>query len=128
VNPRAITWTELFDLVAALGYPLRRLSVAEWQAALAEHARAGGDNALAGLMPLLAGALGASRLPVFDCARTLADLGPAVGDCPAIDTTLLRTYFHAFHAHGFLGRPPPRPSEATPDSTGGERRGETACR
>jgi thioester reductase-like protein len=127
VNPRPITWTELFDVVETLGYPLRRSSLPDWQAALATRARSGGETALAGLLPFISDTLAAARLPVFDCARSLADLRSAAIDCPPIDAALLRTYFTRFSSSSFLRRPPPRTPEASRDSTGGEQRGEAAC-
>jgi len=102
VNDRALTWSELFDVVEQLGHPLARMSMDDWTAALMQQARSGSVSALAGLLPFLAEELSSCWLPTFDSARTRAALAPAGIRCPAIDTDLLGTYLERFIATGWL--------------------------
>jgi thioester reductase-like protein len=107
VNPRAVTWSQLFDHVRSLGYSLDRLPFPEWREELQRRAGGPGGNALFGLLPLFSGStLESSRLPVFDCAATLAGLAGTGVDCPPLDDELLGTYFRHFVESGFLEAPP----------------------
>jgi len=107
VNPHAVEWLELVDMVRKMGYPLRHVSYDEWRTALVNQVRESRDNALYGLSSFFADATAQStRLPHFDSQNTLDGLEDTAIVCPPLDTELLTTYFTSFTQSGFLAPSP----------------------
>lgn len=98
----------LFDWISANGYPLARRSYPEWAAAVCTAIKDSSAHPLYEFLPILeqekslSGALPEPQC--FDCSTTRRILEGSGISCPAIDDALLRTYFSAFQASGFLSR------------------------
>jgi phthiocerol/phenolphthiocerol synthesis type-I polyketide synthase E len=109
-NPRPLPWREVFDFARAYGYPMRRVSFADWQAELQAAIRKGADNALAPFAPLLGEEDAAANAEQpeelrWDDRNTRAGLEGSGLACPPLDAGLLTTWFDHFVRSGFL--PPP---------------------
>jgi phthiocerol/phenolphthiocerol synthesis type-I polyketide synthase E len=115
VHPQPLSWRELFDFAASLGYSIRRLAMADWVRLVAEELDRSSGNALfpfrslfAGARPPAAGEEEASPLtasPRFDVSNTLAGLAGSSILVPPLDRAQLAVYFAHLIDSGFL--PPP---------------------
>jgi len=130
VNPRPVSWRELFAFAATLGYPLRTVSPEAWNRALEDAVRtgvgSGRDNALVSFWPLLG--RGSRATPAaeeivpaavserpdwrFDQRNTVAGLAGSAVVCPPVDGALLGVYFRHFLDSGFF----PSPAEGSEES------------
>ena len=108
-NPRPLPWREVYDFARSYGYPLRRVSFADWIAKLQAAIRRGADNALAPFAPLLTDESAANAEQPeelrWDDRNTRAGLEGSGIACPPLDAGLLTTWFDHFVRSGFL--PPP---------------------
>jgi amino acid adenylation domain-containing protein/thioester reductase-like protein len=107
VNPNPIAWQDFIDLMGELGYPLRQVPYSSWVANWNRELEKTGNHPLAGLD--LASVIRPDgswlRLPVFDSRNTIDRLAGTGIVCPAIDASLLATYFSRWVKLGYL-RPP----------------------
>lgn len=103
-NPHTISWEVLFASVAALGYPLERVPLAAWKAAMAAHSAQRPKVAHTHEMRMLSRA----PLPIFgpkptyDVSIAQAALAAAAIICPPLDAALLATYLADLQRCGFL--------------------------
>jgi thioester reductase-like protein len=103
VNPNPRPLGEIVELLAELGYPMRRVSYPAWRDALEEARRRDQDNVLVPLLDLFSDELPRrARLARFDCRSTLAALEGSDVVCPPVGRTLLGTYLEALRGEGFL--------------------------
>lgn len=103
-HPAPLRLTEVYDLVEAFGYPLRREPFDSWR----DRLLAPEVIAAAGLAPF-ARYLGEARedflrMPPYDSSGTLAALPDDVG-CPPMDQRLISTYLSAYVRSGYLRTP-----------------------
>ncbi|HEX3529709.1 MAG TPA: thioester reductase domain-containing protein [Thermoanaerobaculia bacterium] len=126
VNPRPVSWRELFAFAATLGYPLRTVAPEAWNRALEDAVRTDENNALVSFWPLLG--RGSRAIPAaeeivpaavserpdwrFDQRNTAAGLAGSAVVCPPVDETLLGVYFRHFMDSGFF----PSPGEGCEES------------
>jgi thioester reductase-like protein len=126
VNPRPVSWRELFAFAVTLGYPLRTVAPEAWNRALEDAVRTGGNNALVSFWPLLG--RGSRATPAaeeivpaavserpdwrFDQRNTTAGLAGSEVVCPPVDEALLGVYFRHFMDSGFF----PSPAEGSEES------------
>jgi phthiocerol/phenolphthiocerol synthesis type-I polyketide synthase E len=109
-NPAPLPWRQVFDFAEAAGYPLRRLSVEDWQREVVAESERRPDFALAPFAPLFAegaddAAAGEQPELRFDGTQAAQGLEGSGIACPPVDEKLLRTYFEAFVRSGFLPSP-----------------------
>ncbi len=108
---RSVRWSELLDMLRALGYRLRRVPYRTWYRELLSSVERGEDNALTDFLPL------------FDADRPSEDLGDEGGVqhfertnlvaalegtgivCRPVDLDLLRVYVDYFVSIGYLAPP-----------------------
>lgn len=112
-NPNYSSWSDVTYWTNELGYSVRQLPYEEWEAELLETVGSK-ENALNGLLPfflrrwsdeeLTFAGLGQRRVKL-NCQETVAQLTGSSITCPAIDYTLLKTYFSYFNRSGFLDAP-----------------------
>ncbi|MDR7303684.1 thioester reductase domain-containing protein [Haloactinomyces albus] len=103
VNDTAMEWPELFDAVEKFGYPLQRLSFAEWKERVTS--RSSGTMALLGLAPFLNDTVDHVRLPFSDAEATRAALANTGLSCPPLNDDLIHTYLRQYVATGFVEAP-----------------------
>jgi len=104
INRQPICWSDLVDWLCAFGYPLRKISYAQWRKEFCERTA---ENALSPLMPIFREIDTLAEPQQFSCGNTLAGLEGTAIICPPVDTILLHTYFAYFLRSRFLD-PPPR--------------------
>jgi thioester reductase-like protein len=119
VNPRLMSWSEIFDHLGENGYPTRRMGFDAWRNSITD--RSSGTMALLGLAPFLGDMVDYVSLPTFTCDATLTALDElGVPACPPLDGSLVRTYLQGFVRDGFIPPPagravePPRPASDSP--------------
>ncbi|MGW4367101.1 thioester reductase domain-containing protein [Nocardia takedensis] len=103
VHPHQLSWTELFDHIAAYGYRFEGLSFDEWRDQVVN--RRAGTMALVGLTPFLHESVDDVRLPFSTSAHTRAALRELGIECPPLDRALIHRYLDAFVKSGFLPAP-----------------------
>jgi thioester reductase-like protein len=115
-NPKPLHWGQLIDFVRSFGYPLQKVSFAQWQAELKNRHDGFDKNALYPLLSLFYEVLFAgrrsvegtpvpTRMPEFDCQNTLEGLAGTPIICPQIDAELIGTYLGYLTRCGFLNSP-----------------------
>ncbi|AKN68684.1 hypothetical protein QR97_01645 [Streptomyces sp. PBH53] len=103
-----LAWNRLVELLAECGYPLRRLSYADWYAELTRAVEGGTENELARFLPLFGADQPAEDLgyrgsrPVFDTTRLRAALTGSGIACLPPERELVGRYLDHFEATGFL--------------------------
>jgi thioester reductase-like protein len=108
---RTVTWSEVVDMIAACGYPLRRERYAEWYRALTDAVEGGVANELSRFLPLFDERGPAPDLgyegshPSFGTERLDAALAGSGIERRPVDQGLLATYLDYFAATGFLPAP-----------------------
>ncbi|KAM4057212.1 AMP-binding enzyme [Hirsutella rhossiliensis] len=114
-DPKPVTADEVFDSLAALGYPTEKLPWADWVALWTERRGArGGDDPFT--VDILRG--GMPTVDTLRCVTVLNDAAtrPALEQCglerPKIDAALWETYARHFYARGWLPHPPRRLNRA----------------
>jgi len=124
INPCPISFTDLVEWIQSYGYKMRLASYAEWRAELISVARQSPNNALYPLLPFFPPPRPIAQEPFDeplpsdvmpmqeikprgDMRNTLDGLADMSINCPAVDETLLATYFAYLIANGFLGAPEP---------------------
>ena len=114
VPPQPIPFVELFELIRAYGYSLKKLPYKEWQKELISETRYSHENALYPLVPLFNEEVDqnqvnasefAEKTPTFDCQNMLNGLAGTDIVCPPTDAKLLETYLSYFIRSGFLDSP-----------------------
>lgn len=111
-NPHLLHWRDLVEFICSMGYPMERVSYAEWQLRLSRSR----ENPLYPLLPFFSHQWSNDRLtyiqlneqgrrPLIDCDATLTALSATNITCPPLDATLLSTYFSYFIRSGFLDAP-----------------------
>jgi thioester reductase-like protein len=107
VNPHPIAWQDFIDLIGELGYPLRQVPYTTWAARWKRDLEETGNHPLAGLDLTSVMRPDGSwlQLPVFDCRQTVDRLAGTGIACPAIDASLMATYFSHWVEREYL-RPP----------------------
>ncbi len=103
-----LAWNRLVELLAECGYPLRRLSYADWYAELTRAVEGGTENELARFLPLFGADQPAEDLgyrgsrPVFDTTHLRAALTGSGIACLPPERELVGRYLDHFEATGFL--------------------------
>lgn len=117
-NPEPIHSSQLFDLIAALGHPLRHLPYEEWLQEITKLAKKSPKNILASFLPFLegrtvAGLSKAKNVLSMDCQNIRNALAGTSIRCPRPDLSLFTPYLSYLVQSGFLKMPsesPPSPS------------------
>ncbi|AKH81531.1 hypothetical protein AA958_04240 [Streptomyces sp. CNQ-509] len=105
---RPLAWDRLVDLLDECGYPLRRLSYADWYAELTRAVESGEQNELARFLPLFGSDQPAEDLgyrgsrPVFGTANLRAALTGSGITCLPPGLELVSRYLDHFEATHFL--------------------------
>jgi thioester reductase-like protein len=117
-NPRPAPAGALHTWLESIGYPLRRISYAEWFEELRRDALRSDRNALFALLPLITGLqqdpnAGGPLHPFsstrsVDCRNTYEGLAGSGIECPPVEEALVRTYVKYFVESGFLPKEPGR--------------------
>lgn len=103
-----LAWDRLVALLDECGYPLRRLSYADWYAELTAATERGEANELARFLPLFGPELPAEDLgyrgsrPVFETANLRAALAGSGIDCLPPERELIGRYLDYFEATDYL--------------------------
>ncbi|MBD1865070.1 MULTISPECIES: hypothetical protein [Trichocoleus] len=105
-----LTTSELYDLIRAFGYPLERVSYAEWRTRLLEPAP---SNPLYPLLPLLTEQVHENQTlielyqhcPDYDCSNTQQGLVGTSIAFSSIRCRIVETYLPYFVQSGFLDGP-----------------------
>ncbi|MBT9315806.1 thioester reductase domain-containing protein [Leptothoe spongobia] len=121
-NPQPFYWHQLIDWMQSSGFPIERVAYHNWVNQL-RSIRSAHRNPLSPLRPFFRKRLAdanmtlpelyqQSRRPRFDCQLTRTALSESGITCPAINASLLRTYFEYFWETGSLTHSdlPPRVS------------------
>lgn len=111
-SARSVSMNEIFDLIVAHGYPLRRLAYQDWYRELAAAVERGEENELAVYLPLFGadrpaeevGYLGSK--PDFRTGNLRAALAGSGIACKPIERELFDLYLDYFVSTGFLPAPP----------------------
>ncbi|NER49424.1 MAG: phenylalanine racemase, partial [Symploca sp. SIO1A3] len=103
VSPHALHFRELVKSIQDFGYFIQWSDYDQWQAKLLKVASAQADNALSPLLFLFTDWVTGNERPyletaalvsqAFDYQNTLAGIAGTNTVCPAVDTSLLQTYF-----------------------------------
>ncbi|MCC5669145.1 amino acid adenylation domain-containing protein [Nostoc sp. CHAB 5784] len=109
-----IDLSRLFELISACGYPLKKVSYAQWTDELINQAQYCQENSLFPLISMLTEqvhqGLTAWQLyqntPNLDCSNTLEAIADISISCPSMDTELLSKYLAYFLDSGFLNTIP----------------------
>jgi thioester reductase-like protein len=134
-NPKPVDGKDLTNWVRTSGYPLRQVPYEEWRAEMVTLAQRSDKNPLAAFAPLFStvvsekipgwmtgmmtttyrdgvdrmiqaiGARYGAQSVQLDCTNALRDLSGTGIACPAVDGTLLSTYFAYFVRIGYLDAP-----------------------
>lgn len=114
LNPRPINWSSIFDMVAAFGYPVKKLPFTAWVDAIEQYANPE-SNPLHPLLPFFHIDFARRMLGVSDSAfmalgtaDTQQALAPSAIVCPAIDDDLIYTFLSQFAYNGRLDWEPVR--------------------
>ncbi|MFD3542271.1 thioester reductase domain-containing protein [Streptomyces sp. NPDC058662] len=113
-SANAMNMNDLFDLVIAYGYPIRRLDYRDWYRELIAAIERGEENELAPYLPLFGVDQPAEEvgyegsLPVFDTANLRAALAGSGIEAKPVDGALFDIYLDYFVETGFLPPPPGR--------------------
>lgn len=105
-HPQPVDWVALLEMISTLGYPLTGVTYAEWMAAVNAAAIQQPKNQIYQQLRLLLRApiyLFAQAKPRFSGRATQQALTPF--QYPALDQTLLATYFAWFQQTGYLPTP-----------------------
>ena len=96
-------FVEVFEMIAALGVPLRKIPFSQWKADYYDLARQHPEEAFHAFLPLI-NRVGTHplRLPRLDLTNTVAGLEGTSITCPTIDTALVETYVKHFIKAGLL--------------------------
>jgi myxalamid-type nonribosomal peptide synthetase MxaA len=115
INPQAVAFDRMIELVRELGYPVRKIPLRRWAADLEEFAAGSKDQFLAPLGSFLeqpksdsptAGQPEAPWVPWrFETARTRAALAAGPVSCPSVDRRLLALYLAALAREGLIPHP-----------------------
>ncbi|BAY08030.1 non-ribosomal peptide synthetase [Calothrix sp. NIES-2098] len=101
---------QLFELISAYGYQLKKVPYSQWIDELTNQAKSSHNNSLVPLLPMLSEkvhqGLTAWELyqntPDLDCRNTLEAIADTSISCPAMDTELFDKYCEYFINSGFL--------------------------
>lgn len=103
---------DIFELVVKLGYPLRRLSYAEWHRELTQAIERGEENELAVYLPLFGRHEPAAEVgypgskPIFATDNLRSALAGSGISCHPVDEELFARYLDYFISSGYLPAPP----------------------
>jgi thioester reductase-like protein len=108
-NPRPMPSAAVFEVIEALGYPLRRLPPADWKREMLDALTRDEGNALSPFLPLFeqqeqAGDI--SEEASYDDRNCRAGLAGSGIECSPVDPELLRTYLRFLAETGFLAPHP----------------------
>ena len=134
-NPKPADGKDLANWVRTSGYPLRQVPYEEWRSEMVTLANRSDKNPLAAFAPLFSTVVGdkipgwmagmmtttyrdgvdrvikvigaryGAQSVQLDCTNALRDLAGSGIACPAVDQTLLNTYFSYFVRIGYLDAP-----------------------
>lgn len=113
---------DIFELIVAQGYPLRRLAYDDWYRELTQAVERGEENELSVYLPLFGRHQPAEEVgypgsrPVFGIEHLQAALAGSGIECHPVDRELFARYLGYFVDTGFL--PPPPESNPSADPTG----------
>ncbi len=97
-NSHSAPWSQFFDCIRSLGYPLQQLSYEDWQAELLRSTQNSTDNALYSFVSLAGDNTSSELKPnatsslKFDCQNTLNGLANTAIRWPEIDNKLLQAF------------------------------------
>jgi thioester reductase-like protein len=115
-NPQAITWKQLVVWMKQFGYPLQLIPYPQWLTETVNQVQQDTNHALYPFLPFLTEQIPEQQLSVpelyfcthsiqFDRQNLIAGLGNTDLTYPAVDHTLLTTYFSYLVRTGFLPSP-----------------------
>lgn len=115
INSSPIHWNEFGDFIRSLGYSVKHISYAKWQAQLENHTSQK-ENHLSSLLPFFSSKWTKKHLTIpelhqkneralISCEKTVDLLSKASIYCPPVDNKLLNTYFSYFVHSKFLNYP-----------------------
>ena len=107
VNPRPITWKDLFAAVGALGYPLEEIPYRDWVTSFKEHVSQRKKDPFLSRFSLflrLPNNLFFAK-PHFDASQTTAGLRDSSIVCHPVDQRLISAYMGFLHKSGFIPAP-----------------------
>ncbi|WP_128984855.1 thioester reductase domain-containing protein [Streptomyces roseicoloratus] len=108
----SVGMNEIFELIVAYGYPLRRLDYRSWYRELAAAVERGDENELAVYLPLFGADQPAEEVgylgsrPEFRTGNLRAALQGSGIECSPVDRRLFDLYLDYFVSTGFLPAPP----------------------
>jgi len=108
VHPHPVDSTILLESLRSFGYAIHSLPYDHWRGKLMQIAETSPDHALyplVSLFPAKDETQPAETALAFDCQNTLNGLAGSAIVCPAIDQSLLHTYFSHLMQTGFLSTP-----------------------
>jgi amino acid adenylation domain-containing protein/thioester reductase-like protein len=105
-----INLLQLFELISAHGYQLKKVPYSQWIDELTNRARYSHNNPLLPLLPMLSEKVHQGmtawelyqNTPDFDCGNTLEAIADISISCPSMDTELVSKYLAYFRGSGFL--------------------------
>jgi len=100
-NPSYFRWSDLFNWIRSLGYPLEQISYPQWRTELNRHK----ENAWYPILSLFNQDIFEKQYPKFDCQKTIEGLAGSDIVCPPVNSKLLDIYFSYFWKSGFLETP-----------------------
>lgn len=103
-NPNQIAWGDFFQEIINLGYPLEKVSTADWQAEIQRYA---GENKKDKLYTSLRFVLNSAAAlmsikPEFDMSQTLNGLSGTGIECPPVDKALVSVWLAYFQDCGYI--------------------------
>ncbi len=103
-NPNSSRCGDIVNWIRSLGYPIERMSYAQWHAELSSQKQ----NALYPLLPVFSQDSSEQQSFIeaqFDCQNTIKGLAGTEIVCPPINSKLFALYFSYFWNSGFLEAP-----------------------
>lgn len=103
-HPDSISWNDLWEIIAALGYPAKPVEFDHWVASINTQAKTGNDTQLYRMLSymLRTPIYLFSNKPQFATQQTQMALASSAVRCPVIDKKLMATYFSYFQDNGYL--------------------------
>lgn len=107
-NIHPISWKELIQKIADLGYNLEKVSYEDWVLEVKKYASSSQKKELEFWSRMLSASKMKlfSKKPQFDASNTIKALSKTSIVCPKIETELLKNYFSYFQQVGYVPRLP----------------------
>lgn len=110
-HSQPVSWQELFEKIATLGYPLEGVALTDWFAEIKRQATEHPKDEVylyLGFLERVPNNIFAKK-PYFDDRNTAQGLAGTSITCPPVEPELLSSYFSYFQKSGFIPAPSPPP-------------------